>query len=363
MLLPASFPAPASAAGLFQHGFSVTLNSDYDTNPTLSASAKQAIWRFSASPGYSLSRSSGPDSLNAKLGLSVQRSSDENVSAGRQDPTLSVGWNRQSPTGSFGVSASYAEASTRVTEFQDTGLVAVDGSKATQSLSANWSRSLDERRALSLNAGYTGISYSSGGLTGYNTLSTGATLSDTWNERVAPYLRLSASHYAPDVGGADSDSYDLMAGVSLTRSERLSLDLSAGINQTLAQTERNGWQGSLKLNYATDERSSFAFDIGRSVSSSGLGGFVESDQMNARWNTALSDRQSIGADLSWRKSQSAGTGDTRQFSLWGSRSLDAFWSLRVQYLYKQSEANSLAEATGSVLSLSLSYAHPDFLDL
>jgi hypothetical protein len=365
--LGALLPVPANSA-MFQHGFSVGLNSDYDSNPTLSATAPESIWRFSASPSYTLSRNTGPDTLNARLGLAIERSSNERLSADRQDPTLSLAWTRELTTGSFGVSASYAEASTRVTEFQNNGLVTADGNKITQSLSLNWSRSLDERRTLSLSAGQTGVSYQGGTLTDYSTLSTSATLSDTWNERIAPYLRFSASHYVPDSGSTNSgstnsDSFDLMAGVNLTRTDRLSLDMSAGFNQTVAQTDQSGWQGSFKLNYALDDRSAVSFDLSRSVASSGIGGFTESDQLNAHWNTALSDQQNIGADLSWRKSQSAGTGDSRQISLWGSRSLNDLWSLRVQYLYKQSEGNGLADATGSVLTLSLSYAHPDFLDL
>jgi len=359
MLLPVS-----AAADWFQHGFSVALNTNYDTNPTLSANADEALWRFTASPAYNLSRSSGPDTLNARLSLALERSSDEAISIGREDPSLSLAWTRESATGSFGVTASYIEASTRVSEFENLGLVTVDGSKITQTLGLQWSRALDERRTLALNAGHSGVRYRGGTLTDYANLSASATLSDTWNARQAPYLRFAMSHYAPDTGGTDSDSIDLLAGISLTQSERLSLDLAAGMNQTSSQGNRDtNWQGSLKCNYALNERSTFSFDLARSTTSSGLGGFVESDQINLSWNRALSDVQSIGANLAWRSSQASISGNSRQLSLWGSRALNDLWSMRLQYLYKQSEGSGGAEASGSVLSLSLSYAHPDFLDL
>ena len=154
-----------------------------------------------------------------------------------------------------------------------------------------------------------------------------------WSERSEPYLRFSASHYAPETTGNSSDSFDLLAGVKLTGSYRLNLDLAGGWNLTEAQTSRSGWQGSLKLNYAMDERASFVFDLSRS------------------------------ANLTWRASQSATTGDTRTFNLWSSRALDDFWSLRFSYLYKQREGGGLPEASGHVLGLALSYSHPDFLDL
>lgn len=357
--------APVTAAAdWFQHGFSVALNTDYDTNPNLSASADDDLWRFTASPAYNLSRSSGPDSLNLRLALALERSSDAAVSIGREDPSLSLAWTRQSATGSFGVTAGYVEASTRLSEFENLGLVTVDGSKITRSLGLKWSRALDARRTLALNADHAGVRYRGGTLTDYANLSASATLSDTWNERQAPYLRFAVSHYAPETGGADSDSIDLLAGINLVRSERLSLDLAAGINQTSTLGNRDtGWQGSVKFNYALDPRSAFSFDLARSTLSSGLGGFVETDQMNLRWNRALSDTQSIGIDLALRDSESVTTGNSRQFSLWGSRALNDFWSLRLQYLYRQSAGNGVPEASGSVLSLSLSYAHPDFLDL
>jgi hypothetical protein len=350
-------------ADRFEHALAATLNTEYDSNAAMSAASSDAIWRVSLTPSYSLLRTSGADSWNARLGLSLERSSDPELSIGREDPTLTLNWSRQFPAGSFGITASHVEASTRVAELQDSGLVAADGSRIDQSLAANWSRALSDRRNLSLNLGHVGVSYRGGTLTDYATLSAGATLRQAWSERSEPYLRFSASHYAPETTGNSSDSFDLLAGVKLTGSDRLNLDLAGGWNLTEAQTSRSGWQGSLKLNYAMDERASFVFDLSRSVASSGVGGFVESDQLNASWTQALSERQTIGANLTWRASQSATTGDTRTFNLWSSRALDDFWSLRFSYLYKQREGGGLPEASGHVLGLALSYSHPDFLDL
>lgn len=349
-----------SHAGLIEQGLTASLSEDYDTNPPMSSAGSTALWRTSLSPSYSLSRASGADEWDASLGLLLQRSSDPGVSQNRQDPSLSLGWTRATPNGSFGFSAGYKKASTRITELQDTGLVAADGSQTTQSLSGNWSNALDERRTVSLNAAYAGVGYQGGTLSDYRNFSVGATGSYAWDERSEPYLSLSASRYQPvNTTGIESDSYDLMAGVKLSRSDRLSLELAGGVNQLLAQTTQSGFVGSVKLNYALDDREDFNFNLSRGVAASGIGGFLKSDQFSAGWSRALSDRQSLGADLSWHWSHSAGTGDTRQLSLWSSRVLDDLWSLRFSYLYKQLSGGSLAEASGHVLSLTLSYAHPD----
>ncbi len=357
LLLPA-----AARADRFEHGLTAAVASEYDSNPALSATTSTGVWRYSLVPGYSLNRVSGADVWNARLGLRLERSSDADLSIGREDPSLSLAWMRQTPTGSFGVSADYEETSTRVAELQDSGLVAADGSKIGNNFAATWSQALDERGTLSLNLGHAGISYRGGSLTDYATLSAGATLSRARDERTSHYLRFSAARYTPESGGADSDSFDFLAGMRLSRSERLNLDLSAGINRTVAQTAKNGWQGSVKLNYALDERSAFSFDLGRSVASSGVGGFVESDVLNASWHRALSDKQSIGASWSKRRSQAAATGDTAQLNLFASRALGEAWSLRASYLYKQAQGGGVAAASGHVLSLTLSYANPDFLD-
>lgn len=355
----------AGQAGRFENGLSATLSAEYDSNPGLSATAADAVWRLSAAPAYSLNRSVGPDEWSARLGLHLERSSNESVSSDRRDPNLSLVWRHLTPTGAVGLSAGYEKASTRVTELRDTAFVAADGSRVSQSLGANWSHALDQRRNLSLNASYADVGYSGTSLNDYANLSVGATLSDAWDELTERYLRLNASRYDPQAGGGaarESDSYDVSAGIRLKRTDKLDLDLSAGMNRTVAQTSRTGWQGGLSLKYDMDARSAFAFSLGRSVAASGSGGFLESDQLSLRWNHALSDTQSVGADLSWNKSRSATTGDTRQLNLWGSRALGDLWSIRLSYGFRQRQGGGVAEASGHLLALTLSYAHPDFLD-
>lgn len=357
----------AGQAGRFEHGLSAGLTAEYDSNPALSASAANAVWRLTASPAYSLKRAAGADEWDARLGLRLERSSNAAVSAGREDPSLNLSWRRATPTGGFGLSLGYEKASTRVTEFQDTGLVAADGSRVSQSLAGNWSLALDERRSLAFNASHSAVSYRGGTLTDYRSLGAGLTYSMAWDERAEPYLRLSASRHAPDAGAA-SNSYDFLAGLRLSRSERLNLDLAAGLNRTVssgasnASGSRGGWQGSVKLDYALDPRSNFSLDLGRSVASSGGGGFSESDQLAVHWSRALAERDTLGADLSWRKSRTLTAGDTRQLNLWGSRALGDLWSLRLSYQFRQREGGGVAAASGQVLALTLSYAHPDFLD-
>lgn len=354
--------AGPAQAGRFQHDLSAALSAEYDSNPALSASSASAIWRFSASPGYQVSGVDGADEWHARLGLRLERSSDAAVSADREDPSLSLSWTRLAPAGQFSLAASYEQASTRVTELQDTGRVSADGSRTAQSLSANWLGELNERNSLSLTGSYADTRYSGGGLSDYANLNLGATLTRAWSDLASSYLRLSATRYLPGSGDA-SHSYDALVGLSLTRSERLNLDLRGGLNRTSNSGGNIAWQGGITLGYDYAPRSRLALELGRSTSSSGAGGFVTTDHFTGGWNQALSERGSAGMDLSWRNSRSATPSTTRQLTLWASRELNPFWGLRLSYLYKQREGTGLGEADAHVLSLVLSYAHPEFLNL
>lgn len=351
----------AGQAGRFEQGLSVNLATEYETNPALSATAKDGVWRQTVAPSLGLTRTNGADEWEARLGLRLERSSNEALSTGRDDPSLGLTWRRASSTGGLNLKFGYDTQSTRVSEFQDTGLVTVDGSRSSQSLALTLSHALDERRTLSLDAGHTAVGYQGGSLTDYRDLSAGLTYSLDWDERLAPYLRLSASRYTPDLGVA-STSYDARIGFRLARGERLSLDVAAGLNHIVADTHRNGWLGSVSLDYALDPRASLDLDLSRSVASSGAGGFAESDQLAVRWGRTLSERDSVGADLSWRNSRTLTTGDTRQLNLWGSRALGDLWSLRLSYTFRRREGGGEAAASSQALALTLSYAHPDFLD-
>lgn len=352
--------AGPAQAGRFQHDVSAGLSLEYDTNPSLAASGGDGLWRLAATPGYQLAGADGADQWHARGGLRLERSTDAAISAERQDPSLSLSWTRLAPAGQFGLSGSYEQASTRVTELQDTGRVSADGTRTAQSLSANWLGELDPRNSLSLVGGYADTRYSGGGLSDYANLNLGATWTRAWSERASAYLRLSASRYLPGAASAaSSDSFDALAGLSLTRSERLALDLRGGFNHT-SSGGNGGWQGGVTLDYAYAPRTALALDLGRSVSSSGAGGFVTADRCDARWSQALSERGSAGLDLSWHRSGTTAPTTTRQIRLWASQELGPSWGLRLSYLYKQREGAGLAAADAHVLSLALSYAHPAF---
>lgn len=358
----AMLPAGLAHADLFQHEATLAMSVTLDSNPGLSPTAAKEIWRYALTPSYQLSRVEGADAWQASVALHLERSSNPSVSAGREDPSLSLGWQHDTPTGEFGLTAKYDESSTRSTELLDTGLVAADATRASAALSANWRSALDERNSLVLDGAYQNVSYQGGSFTDYAELSGGVTLNHAWSERAEPYIRYSVSRYAPDSGAAPSSSHTAVAGLKLAFSEVLSGSFHAGMSRTGGQAG-SGLQGGAALNCA-GRRSNLSLDMGRSTSASGAGAYVESDQLSVNWSYAISDRANAGIDLSWRENRSsAAPGTIRQIGVWTGRELDTFWKVRVSYQYKEVEQAGSGDVSAHVLGLFLTYSHPDFLDL
>ncbi len=333
-----------------------------DSNPGLSPTGAEAVWRFMLTPDYRLSRVNGADSLNARAAVQVERSSDPSLSAGRESPSLSLGWRRETPTGEFGLSAKYEKSPTRTSELLDTGRVAADAARQSAEASANWRTALDERNSLALAGALRSVSYQGGGdFTDYRELSGSATFTHGWDERTEPYARYAVSRYAPDGGGPSSDSHSVEAGLKRAFSELLSGEAHAGIRRNGGQAV-SGWQGGVALNYA-GRRSNWSWGAARTASASGAGAFVESDQANMSWTHALSETSRAGIDLLWRRNRSNDApGEVRQFTAWAGRELDEFWNLRLSYQYKE-VGRGPTDASAHVLGLTLMYSHPDLPDL
>lgn len=336
----------------------------YDTNPNMSPTPLTGIWTMSATPSYQVTGIFGRDLFDAGLSVDLAHSSDSAISADRKDPAVSLDWRRSFPEGDFGVAGSYAQASTRVTEFTDTGLVGQDQTRSMTSLSTDLNRQISERLGLTLNAGFNDVAYSGGGYTDYRTWSSGARLSRALNEKTDIYTSMSISHYVPKSSpvpassGSTSTSLDASVGVSLKMAEGLDANAHVGLNRTTGRSA-SGWIGGLALNYALSERSTASINLDHSVAASGIGSFTTSSQMGGQWNYLISDRLSTGAEFSWRKNSSGYQSRTSQLNIWLNDELSDYWQLRMSYLHRVSEQDGFAGARGDLFSLTLIYSNPN----
>lgn len=349
-------------AGPFLHGLYASLTASYDSNLALSASDASGLWRYTAAPAYTLTTERGADVWNARLGLGLERSSDTRLSRHREDPSASVSWQRQTPLGGYGLSARYEEASTRGTEFLSTGLVSVDATRKTTALTANWRNQLTERTTMAANGSYQSQSYEGGTFTDYSTPSLSLTLSHDWLPTTSYNVSLALSRQMPEVGRS-STSTALSSGLSYSHSARLNANLRLGLTRTRGQSDSDGWTGAVQLRYQQGPRTALTLGYDRSVTDSGLGGYIEADNLSGSLRHDLSENLSTGLDLNWRENRSGSTASVRQIGTYLNRALDTFWSVQFRYQYRQRHEVAGDSADSHGLSLLLSYAHPQFLSL
>ena len=346
------------AADVWHHAVTAPFTGEYDSNPAMATANEKSVWRAKFSPSYTLTRTSGADEFKAGLVLNLERSSDESLSASRQDPGLLLGWQRQTETGEFGLLARYDEASTRVTELDESGLLAVDGTRVTRSLAGKWRTALGERSSLAADAAYKNVSFDGGSLIDYTNLAGGVTYSYALSERVEPFMRATASHNDPDAVRSSSNYYSALGGLKWKATERLDWTVQAGVGRTTGNNGDSGWQGGLGLHYAIP-RGELTLDVGRTVNPSSEGGFAESDQVKGSWGYAIDERTRSGIDATWRDYKGTTPSTTQQLGAWLNRELTPFWNARLSYRYKLRQQDGQPDASSNLLGLTLIYTHPD----
>ena len=336
---------------------SVPLGVEYDTNPIMSSTDKQSIWRYIATPRYSVAAVEDQNRWYSDVSLHLERSTDKRLSADREDPNAVVGWERDGERDRFSLIGRYNKASTRFTELDVTGVVVNDASSIEKSLAANWSRSLTERLNFSLGGQYLKTAFSGGNFTNFSTKSLNSTLSYEWSERVRPFIQVDLTDFNPDgQGRRNTKSQNYLVGAHIDISPRLNISASAGINHL--SVAGNGRIANASFNYL-GEKYSFRGALERSVSASSIGNFQESDRLSLGYNYDLSDRSRLGADFSWRKNNSLNDIETKQLSGFYSRDLTEFWQMRL-LLQTRNLKSANRSATGNVAGITLTYNIPEF---
>ena len=227
---------------------SVPMGVEYDTNPRMLSTNKQSIWRYIATPRYSIAAVADRNRWYSDVSLRLERSSDKNLSVDREDPNVLVGWQRDGERDRFSLIGRYNKASTRFTEFDETGVVVNDASSTTRSVAANWSRSMTERLNLSLGGQYLTTTYSGGNFTDYSTKSLNSTLTYDFNEYERPFVQVALTDFNPDGQGRNNTkSQNYLAGAHVDISPRLNISAAAGLNH-LSSTG-NGRIANTNFNY------------------------------------------------------------------------------------------------------------------
>lgn len=334
---------------------------EYDSNPLLLTSGEEGVTRTIIAPDYSLVGTFDRDQLRLGLGVRVLRSSDRDIIDNREDPNVSLGWQRETETGGYGLTAQYNESSTLSSAVQDTGVVTTtDGTQKMYVLAGNWRRALTERSTLSNETRYSSATYDIDTLTGYDELSSNLIWTYAWSERTDVYTGVGAKRYEPDDDtlASASNSYSPVVGLKYQFSERLQGDVHVGVNEVSGDDGGRRGEGGLSLNYR-GERVDASLSAERSTVASAEGGFSEIDSVRGEWGYALSEVSRVGLDAAWQDSKGQTPNTFQSYGAWASRELSPFCDLRLSLMYKERQQDGLSDAVGTIIGMTLTYRFPD----
>ncbi|ATP44889.1 hypothetical protein V7V80_08790 [Pseudomonas kermanshahensis] len=357
MVLP--FTDAVQAAN-WQSSVVVPTSVEYDSNPLLLSSEEKGVTRTIIAPDYTLVGTFDRDELRLGLGMHVLRSSDTDIVDDREDPNVSLGWQRDTEKGRFGLVAQYNESSTLSGIVQDTGVVTTDGTQKLYTLAGNWSSAITARSTLSNETKYSRARYDINTLTGYNELGNVTTWTYAWNERADVYTRFGVRRYEPeqDLTATASNSYTPAVGVKYQFSERLSADAHVGVNQVSGSEGGRRGEGGASLLY-TGVRSDLSLSAERSTVASAEGGFAELDMVRGIYSYAVNELTRVGADATWQDSKGQTPNTLQMYSVWASREFSPFWDLRLSLMYKERRQDDAPTADATIVGLTLTYRYPD----
>lgn len=345
-------------ADSWQQTGTVKASTEYDSNPALSPNNPRSAWRYLFEPGYNLAGRLGENEMKTGLALQIARSSNETLIHRRESPSAFIDWLRNSNAGEFGITARYAEISTRDAGFDVTAQVPVDSTRSARNLSGRWNKALSERSTLSVDGSYENVSYTGGIFVDYITRSENMIFSYDLSERNTPFLKFSHIGYEPTADHSlSSFSNTLFVGWNRKFSDYVEGMLQVG--RSKFSDDRLVTQGAATIRYA-GQRTGLGLSAERLVSPSGLGGFVTVEHISANLNYALSESSKTGIDLGWRETQFDTNNINRTASMWLQHDLNPFWELRTYYLRRTFEQVGADVASSNLLGLSLVYTHNDF---
>ena len=315
----------------------LVVGTDYDSNRTLASDA-------TGSEGVSMSGNMRLVHATERLQLlllpelALQRFSDRRFDRSDND-ALSA---RATWTGmltSFDLSASLRDQSTLSSELLSTGIFDLHTRRRDEQIGGTWSYAYAERWGVSLFSSYESQNYHGNATTPLqdNRLTTFG-LSEKYiaTQRLSFTASASSGHYVTEQSSFDTRSDSASAGFILSLSERNQITGDFGWNRRTDQFSRSsGFVGQLLVSRSS-ETGSLSFSAGRSVVPSGFGVFSQMDQVLLSASRGLSERLTLGAALSWYRTQSAFrsvTFDDRSYSqvrvslTWRA---DPYWSIGAQ---------------------------------
>lgn len=359
---------PFTAQALeFNAALFVPVSVNYDSNIQMANSDEEAISFYNVIPRLTFTGSDDVNTISFDGSVLFQKSSDEQISETRRDPALNLGWVRNFERGSFSLSTNYNKASTRVSEQRLTGLIFRDGSTINRSYNANLSYLISDKFSLSTGVGYQETRFSGANLDDFNSKNFTTRLNYLYSEKMTPFVEFSISRFENETNtlnnalvnnlnsSGSSISRNVLAGYTYKVSEQLDYSVALGMNRV--SSAGSGWIGNASLNYVIDEKSSMNGTISRNVTATGLGGFLEIDNLALNYQYDVNQRNHLGANASWSITRDINNSNFKLLGAFYTYDISEDWGLRTYAQYRTLKALNV-DANAYLIGVSLSYNHP-----
>jgi hypothetical protein len=345
-------------------GYYLPFETEYNSNIQMVENNKESVMLYRFIPTFTFIARDELNTYRVNGGLSVERSSNRTVSSDRDDPNLGLYWNRDFDKGSFSLSTDYVKSSTRTTEFRQSGLVFSDGSSVVRSYNANLNYTFSEKLNTISGIGYSQTRYSASSLSDYSNKFFNTRLNYLYSEKLSPFAAYSINSYQDDgstnslvTNNGNSVSQNYSMGFVYQVNPRLNFDAAAGINHI--NSSGSQWIGSTGLNWNIDDNSTLNAKLAREVTASGLGGFQKADRLTAAYDRQLTQKDSIGTNVSWGKNKTINQLESKELGVFYRRNMTENWNFRTYASYRNLQDSNL-NADGYLVGISFGYNQPNF---
>lgn len=357
------FTAHAEALVVLQQ-LTAPVSVEYDSNPLLLTSNKQSVWRYTTVPSYTIAAVENNNRWYGNVGIRIQRSSNKNISIDREDPIITLGWDRQGERDELKLLANYSQNSTRNTQLTTTGLINTDVTETRKLVSADWSRLLTQKLNLAVGGEIVVTSFDSAAFVGFTTKTIDSTLSYQVTEKLTTFSNISFVRFTNDVQNniglqasqSVQNSQNYLAGFTYLVNPQLDFTVALGINHTSSVGSAN--IGEASINYQA-ERHLIKGELARNVAAAGLGQFQQSDILNLAYTYDFGDKSALGSSFSLQKNKSLNPNDIIVVGGFYSRELSNSWSMRANLDYRRLK-DTTQSVSGEVAGLTFIYTTPEF---
>lgn len=356
----ALFTTSVNAAIVLEHGGSVAIGTKYHSNIQFASDKdKESVYVYSITPEYKLTALDDNNKWFGTIGLNIERSSNDRVAGDREDPFANVGWEHTFEHSTLDLKADYSKQSTRTTQFDQTGVLATDGTSVNKTLSADWVYALAEKWDLTTSADYNKTQFSGiSELSDYDTRSAGVDLMYKYSERVKPYANVVASQYRANGLVSNRINYQTyLAGSEIELGPKLNLNVNAGMVLFNGSHSEDAAIGGLTLGYAGD-RHALTSSLERTVFPTGLNRIEVGDQFRANYSYALSERSTWG--LAMGLSQNNSGLDTQELTASYDWDLTQSWLMHLEAGQRNSKIKNQASVDDTTIGIFFTYTSPKF---